>query len=604
MQNNTNNTNIYTNDEINHFNALAQSITMFNCKESQNFQINSQLIKEGDVFIALKEYTNVPASNYILDALNNGASAIITHHIPKEALAILDPEVIKQKILLVEDPLETLVDIAKYKRYILSITNKTIIVGVTGSIGKTSLKRYFNKCSGIYTNIGNLNNHIGLPLSLASVPMDSKIAAFELGMNNVREINHLAQILKPEIAIITSVSDAHIGILKSKIQIMQEKLSIVNSLIGKKILILSKNIAYYEYMRNYAIKHECQIFTFDYSTDNDSVSDCYIASYKLEYNERYNDPEVYYQVFLNNKNKKAIINGNKNQIQYSTKIDNFIIIKIKLVIFGVNINVTTRYIPKHIVQTLLAGILCDSIITCMQDIYNQNYFDYFDLRNYVINYIQKNQNINDGIYKIDINQNFITSSSNDLAHDLSEEYSKFNITKNIVQNIILHSELEKMINTKFNQYTIENGRGNLLLLDNFFHANNCVLINDSYNASFASMKASIESFDNLHQEWQENNKNKIYRKVLFLADMLELGDFAQEMHKNLVDVILNATPDLVILCGEAIKYTFDYLKELNSNNNIEYYYFENTEAIDLILQDNDFILLKGSKGTGLHKILI
>ena len=100
----------------------------------------------------------------------------------------------------------------------LEKNTKFKVICITGSSGKTTLKDWLSqvlsKELNIYSNPGNFNNHIGMPLSLINIPQKTQICILELGMNNYGEIKKLAEIAKPHIAIVTNVGNAHIGNFK------------------------------------------------------------------------------------------------------------------------------------------------------------------------------------------------------------------------------------------------------------------------------------------------------------------------------------------------------------------------------------------------------
>ena len=81
----------------------------------------------------------------------------------------------------------------------------------------------FKKEFVVYSNPGNFNNHIGMPLSLINIPHKTEICILELGMNSYGEIKKLAEIAKPHIAIITNIGNAHIGNFSNNIEIAREK---------------------------------------------------------------------------------------------------------------------------------------------------------------------------------------------------------------------------------------------------------------------------------------------------------------------------------------------------------------------------------------------
>jgi UDP-N-acetylmuramoyl-tripeptide--D-alanyl-D-alanine ligase len=156
-------------------------------------------------------------SDFALDAKKQGAISFILDK---------NPENIPNS-LVVNNPYDSLVQLAKYKRN----TNKScVFFGVTGSVGKTTVKELltlvFSSLTTSYSNPGNYNNHIGLPLSLANLD-ESKVAIFELGMNHPGEISCLTSILLPQIVIITGIAPAHLEFFQSLDEIALAKAEII-----------------------------------------------------------------------------------------------------------------------------------------------------------------------------------------------------------------------------------------------------------------------------------------------------------------------------------------------------------------------------------------
>ena len=123
---------------------------------------------------------------------------------------------------------------------------------------------------------------------------------------------------------------------------------------------------------------------------------------------------------------------------------------------------------------------------------------------------------------------------------------------------------------------------------------NIKVINDAYNASFESMKASLKVL----AEYKE------YRKIAVLGDMFELGDFAKELHENVGKEVAKNKIDILIASGENSKYIVEKAKEGLKSENI--YYLEDKEKIEELLlkivKPNDVILFKASNGMQFYKL--
>ena len=132
-------------------------------------------------------------------------------------------------IIIVKNTLLALQQIASHKRDLYDIP----VIAVTGSVGKTSTKDMVASVVGTTYNVlkteGNLNNHIGLPLTILGLK-DHNALVVEMGMNNLGEISVLSKIAKPNVAIITNVGTAHIGNLGSRENIRKAKLEILDGM--------------------------------------------------------------------------------------------------------------------------------------------------------------------------------------------------------------------------------------------------------------------------------------------------------------------------------------------------------------------------------------
>ena len=175
--------------------------------------IDTRKINSGGIFFAIKG-KNFNGNEFAIDAINNGC-----------ILAIVDEKknTTNKKIILVKNALETLQSLAIHHRKQLSIP----IIGITGTNGKTTSKELINrvleseKCC--YATKGNLNNHIGVPLSILEIKQKHKIAIIEMGANHQNDIEFLCNIAQPNYGVITNIGTAHLegfknlqGVIKTK----------------------------------------------------------------------------------------------------------------------------------------------------------------------------------------------------------------------------------------------------------------------------------------------------------------------------------------------------------------------------------------------------
>jgi UDP-N-acetylmuramoyl-tripeptide--D-alanyl-D-alanine ligase len=163
---------------------------------------DSRKITDGSLFFALKG-ENFNGNLYAAAALKKGASKVVIDEMPEGGL----PE---NSFFLVEDVLKTLQDLARHHRRKLALP----IIGVGGSNGKTTSKELIRDVLAqkyrTFATPGNLNNHIGVPLSLLQIKSDIEIAVIELGANHEGEIAELCQIAEPNYGIITNIGKDHL----------------------------------------------------------------------------------------------------------------------------------------------------------------------------------------------------------------------------------------------------------------------------------------------------------------------------------------------------------------------------------------------------------
>ncbi len=163
--------------------------------------IDSRTLEPGDLFIAL-EGPSFDGHDFITAALDVGAAAVMAHRQP-EGLPETAP------LLVVSDTLEALRALGMDAR----ARSPARFIGVTGSVGKTGTKEALRHClapqAPTFASAGSLNNHWGVPLSLARMPQHALYGVFELGMNHPGEIRQLTKIVRPHVALITAVEAAH-----------------------------------------------------------------------------------------------------------------------------------------------------------------------------------------------------------------------------------------------------------------------------------------------------------------------------------------------------------------------------------------------------------
>lgn len=205
--------------------------------ECINYSKDTRQINKDDVYIGIKG-ENFDGNQFYEQALEAGAKVCVLQGVEID-------EAVKSKyqdraIVVVEDTISALQKMAKYKRSKYNIP----VVAVTGSVGKTSTRDMVaSVVSQKYKTLkteGNLNNHIGLPLTILRL-QDHEAMVVEMGMSNLGEIHVLSTIAKPTIAVITNVGTAHIGNLGSRQNILLAKLEILDGLSEEGTLVINND---------------------------------------------------------------------------------------------------------------------------------------------------------------------------------------------------------------------------------------------------------------------------------------------------------------------------------------------------------------------------
>jgi len=192
--------------------------------------IDTRKIEPNSLFVAIKG-ENFDANTFAKEALEKGASYVIVDN---------ENYFIDQRTVLVENSLNALQELAKFHRQYLKLP----IIALTGSNGKTTTKELINVVlSKKYTTkatVGNLNNHIGVPLTLLSFNSETEIGIVEMGANHKKEIEFLCELAKPDYGYITNFGKAHLegfggveGVIEAKSEMYNylsenDKLAFIN----------------------------------------------------------------------------------------------------------------------------------------------------------------------------------------------------------------------------------------------------------------------------------------------------------------------------------------------------------------------------------------
>ena len=221
-------------------------------EEVFGFSIDSRTLLKNEIFIAIQG-ENFDGSNYIDVAIKKGSSWIITSSKNHKS----------NRCIYVKNTKETLCKIASY--LVGEVSPK--IIAITGSNGKTTTKemvanilyQHYPKNEILVTK-GNLNNDIGLPLTLFNLKKNHTIVVLEMGMNHQDEITKLCKIAPPDIAVITNIGEAHLENFSSKNGIAKAKKEILLGAKKNGIAILPRDDVYFNYLKSDCLYLRCISF--------------------------------------------------------------------------------------------------------------------------------------------------------------------------------------------------------------------------------------------------------------------------------------------------------------------------------------------------------
>lgn len=206
--------------------ALPDCIVLQECFLDSDFEVSvdTRTLLQGDVFFAIKG-SFVDGHDFLLQALEKGSSGLFIQKNKRDILSQIDSDMLKGKlIVLVDSPLDALVACAREWRRQFTYP----VIGVTGSVGKTSTKemisRLFDNSDMHYVaSRDNQNTLIGAAINILRMRADHQVALFEMGIGMRGEMEHLASLVNPTIAIITNIGHQHMDGIGSLADIAAEK---------------------------------------------------------------------------------------------------------------------------------------------------------------------------------------------------------------------------------------------------------------------------------------------------------------------------------------------------------------------------------------------
>lgn len=229
-------------------------------REINQISIDSRTVCEGDVFFALKgQYFD--GNDYAYDALQKGAlCSIVSKPIP--------PGEDRGGIIRVDDTLASLQSLASEWRQL----HNCPIIAITGSTGKTTTKEMLTSILSekyrCFCTKGNMNNHIGVPLTIMKLRGFHEVGVLEFGMNQKGEIAMLTSMVKPEIGVITNIGKAHIGFLDSINGVLEAKAELLEGMGSNSRAVLDRDGPFFDIL---ASKCRNGIITIGTSEESDLV---------------------------------------------------------------------------------------------------------------------------------------------------------------------------------------------------------------------------------------------------------------------------------------------------------------------------------------------
>jgi UDP-N-acetylmuramoyl-tripeptide--D-alanyl-D-alanine ligase len=424
------------------------------------FSIDTRTIAPGDVFVALKDQRD--GHEFVTSAFKAGAVAAFVRR--DYARAPGDGALVRT-----DDPLQTLEAIGRAARARLSPTAR--VVAVTGSAGKTGTKEMLRAalgaCGRVHASEKSYNNHWGVPLTLARMPADTQFAVLEIGMNHAGEITPLTKMVRPHVAIITTVEPVHLAYFPSVEAIAEAKAEIFSGLEPGGTAVINRDNRYYDLLEKRAREAGAKIVTFGLHHDAD------VKPSVLE---------------LEAEGTDVMVSSGGREISYRVAVPG-----------------------PHIAQNSLA-VLAALIAVGAEP----------------------------------------GKALAPLAHITAPE-----------------------------------GRGSRILLR--AGSGDVLLIDESYNANPASMRAALAGLVTLPRE-------RFCRRVAVIGDMLELGDEAAALHKGLKETLDKAGVDLVFASGPNMAHLYGLLSPAQKGA-----WAEKSEGIreSLVsaIKPGDVVMVKGSHGS-------
>jgi UDP-N-acetylmuramoyl-tripeptide--D-alanyl-D-alanine ligase len=205
--------------------------------------IDTRTVNARDIFFAIKG-EKLDGHDFVPAAIDKGASLAIVSRVDKAW-----PDL---PLVVVDDPLKAMELLGRAGRD----RSHAQVIAVTGSVGKTSTKEMLGKAlaatAETHASSASFNNHWGVPLTLTRFPTTAGFGVFEIGMNHAGEITPLVGMVRPHVAIITTIAASHLGHFKSLDDIADAKAEIFSGLVPGGHAVINHDSAYYEHLKRAA----------------------------------------------------------------------------------------------------------------------------------------------------------------------------------------------------------------------------------------------------------------------------------------------------------------------------------------------------------------
>ena len=281
--------------------------------------IDSRKASKDNAFVAIVG-ENLDGHDFINLAINQGCKTIIKN---KNNNVDIDNKEIN--VIEVNDTAIALGDIARFYKEKFEIP----FIAVTGSVGKTTTRDMVHSTiSAKYNslkNVGNLNNHFGVPLTLFNLNKDHECAVIEMGMSGFNEIEYLVNIVKPQIGIISNIGYSHIEHLGSREGIFKAKMEITTNFDENSLLIVNGDDDCLKTLRSEKLDYKLKTFGFE------KYNDIYCESFEI------NEDSM---------NFVAVVNEKKEEFFIPTVGKHNIYNAMAAILVGINLNMTTEEIKE------------------------------------------------------------------------------------------------------------------------------------------------------------------------------------------------------------------------------------------------------------------